>query len=404
VRTARRFARARAGAASGVRPARPACWILAAALLAALLGPAAVPGQAAVTCTPGTPIASPSGELTITIHHAPDGAPEGDARQCTPGQGSVLRGQWTVMVTARSSLSYLKSFTASIVPTDPGVTLPPEATVAGGPYYDPPAAITGPPAQPGPNQPQMLSEDTITFVWDTTTLTKHNGVYQIKVSAQSGVDTVEAFVLDLKVDNPPSRPTEVQVVPEGSAAVVSWKRNPEPDVIAYRVLRSADGGPFVRLDTVSRLELRDDTVPQGAQIRYQVIALRKSPVSKDKVIMSAASDPTPVLTIGSAVGSATRSSGSLRARLGGSRRGSGFEPVLPYGEDPPPQQAPAAEGSSETDETAAAPQEVVEGSQGTDRTRPTSTFDKMRYFGASLLLLAVGVLVAKFGRRILSAG
>lgn len=385
------------------RLAKPACWVLAAALLIVILGPATAPGQTPVDCAPGTPVTSASGDLSITIHHPPDRAPEAQARQCTPTEHAVLRGPWTIKASAKSSFSYLKAFSISIVPTDSSIPVPREATKVGGPYYDPPAALTQPPGQP-PQDPnaQVRSEDTITFPWDTTSLTKHNGVYQIKISAQSATDSVEAFVFDLKVDNPPAKPTEVNVVPDGPVAVVSWKRNPEPDVTGYRVLRSVEGEPATRLDTVSGVELRDDTAPQGVALRYQVVAVRKSVVSKEKTILSAASDATPALTIGSAVGPALSSG---RQALLGSRRGgsSGFDfaPALPY-ETAPPVPAPGTEGEDESasDEM---PQEVTDAAQGAEDTRPTSTFDKMRYFGTSMLLLAIGVLVAKFARRVLSA-
>ncbi len=372
---------------------------MAAALLTVLFGPAATSGRAAVTCTPSAPIASPAtGDIKVTIHHPPAGAPEADARQCTPGEHAVLRGIWTIMVSAKSDLSYLKAFTVSIVPSDPSIKMAPDATVAGGPYRDP-NPLVPPPSDP--NTP-ILNQDTITFPWDTANLTNHNGVYQIKISAQSGVDSVEAFVLDLKVDNPPSRPTEVQVVPDGSVAVVSWKRNPEPDVIGYRVLRSADGGSPVRLDTVSGLQSRDDTAPQGSQLRYQVAAVRKSVISK--TIMSASSDPSPALTIGSAIGVPGRSV-ARPPRAFRSTRGPAFEPELPYDADPPPQQAPPAQAPSGASEAVAedATPQVLEGPQSAEDTRSTSTFDKMRYFGTSLFLLVVGLLVARFARRILSA-
>ncbi|MGH2771461.1 MAG: hypothetical protein ACRDJF_13220 [Actinomycetota bacterium] len=374
-------------------------WILATVLQVGLMSLAAfpgfpsetTPGQAAESCSAGAPVTS--GDATITIRHAPDTAGEQETRRCTPREGAVLRGPWTNVVDAQA-LTNLKAFSVSIVPQNPSVKLPSEATVS---------RSYATPLLEDPNQTK--AEDTITYTWDTTTLTRSNGVYRITAVAESqSAYRVETFVADLKVDNPPSKPSAPRVVLDGATPVVTWQANPEPDVTAYRILRSTDAKPYVPVGATAPAEFRDQTAPQGADLRYQVVAARSSPVTKATGIISSPSDPSPPLRIAPgtgvppAIGGTTllRSNPQSRTTNRGST-GTAFAPVLPY-DSPPPQEASEPSAASKD-----APRAISLPQDQDTRTRPTSASDKMRFLAISLNLIVAGLLVARFARQILAS-
>src|SRR5262249_18296917 len=140
--------------------------------------------------------------------------------------------------------------------------------------------------------------------WDTQPTARKNGTYTFVASATEEVlaglgniltgPTTESQQVTLKVNNAPVAPSGVQTTLDGSAPVVSWSANPEPDIKGYQVFRS-DGG--LQSGLVSGTSFRDASAPQGQALSYKVSALRFSPIDSSGMIASAASAQTAAVTV-----------------------------------------------------------------------------------------------------------
>lgn len=130
--------------------------------------------------------------------------------------------------------------------------------------------------------------------WNTNSLTPHNGVYQLKADARTSQDrTYSATRSGIKVNNPPAAPTGVQAALTGEVPVVSWKANSEPDITGYKVYRAAASGAFDQVGSVKDTKFTDSKAPVGLPLRYQVVAVRYSPVS-DGGVTAKSSSTSPV--------------------------------------------------------------------------------------------------------------
>lgn len=238
-----------------------------------------------------------------------------------PAAGSVLKGSHKVVAEANAASS-LKSFAVKIEPLEEGHKIEPGGAVV---YSYAPGTTT---AQ-------------IEIDWDTTKLTRFNGNYRLIATATSQVDEATAYVQQLKVDNPPQTPTGLVAKNSSGVPTLSWKANPEPDILLYRVLRSVKGGPFSTLAEVREVTFEDKQAPKGAELRYKVLAVRASPVTSGG-IASASTSPTPTLFIvpasqagKSQLDEAPAPEAQVQASaptIVGPRRDVGYSPYLPYDE------------------------------------------------------------------------
>jgi hypothetical protein len=94
---------------------------------------------------------------------------------------------------------------------------------------------------------------------------------------------------------PPAVPAGVRAILVSGKVTVSWARNPEPDIVGYRVQRSGGGAPAV-LGTTKETTFTDPGPP--APGGYQVVALRRGARPGEEV----ASAPSASASIGSGGG------------------------------------------------------------------------------------------------------
>jgi hypothetical protein len=326
------------------------------------------------------------GDVTLT-NWQPSG--QGAANQCTPAPGATISGNWDVHFDA-SSVSSLANFSVAIFPMQDGIPpLASAATVAR--VYQ--SSLLSP-------QPQ----DTIAETWDTTSLTPYNGQYGISATATSVLgQQATTTVGKVLVNNPPATPTGVTVALSAADPVVTWSANTEPDLTNYQVLRS-EGGPYSLVGTPTATRFDDSAVPTGTAVSYEVVAIRRSPVSASG-IASAPSAPTAAVTpvakptapatVASAPSSASKAprvaSAPALGSAGVNTSSSAFSATLPFG-----QQAPTA--------TAADPSYPALGSQslaGQQATTVTTASQKLRYVATALFLMVVAFLIIKYASRLI---
>jgi subtilase family serine protease/flagellar hook assembly protein FlgD len=85
------------------------------------------------------------------------------------------------------------------------------------------------------------------------------------------MDTASFTVL---VDRPPQPPAALQAVAGDAQVQLGWEAVPEPDVVAYRVLRAtASGGPYTPVATVDVPAFTDTGLANGVTVFYVVTAL-----------------------------------------------------------------------------------------------------------------------------------
>ena len=92
---------------------------------------------------------------------------------------------------------------------------------------------------------------------------------------------------------PPAPPSGAKAaLGPGGKVAVSWNRNPEPDIVGYRVERNAGGGPFTAIGTTTETAFVDPGPPAGNG-GYQVVALRRGARPGEEV----ASAPSSRVTV-----------------------------------------------------------------------------------------------------------
>ncbi len=197
----------------------------------------------------------------------------------------------------------------------------------------------------------------------------HNGSYQVVVTTDiPGIplDKCEGGTAEPRqffVAAPPRQPASVTAaMGPGRAVTVSWAKNPEPDIVSYRVQRSLGAGPFQQVGgEVTGTSFTDGAAPPGGPLRYQVLAVRrgKTPAPADVVV----STPSAAVTVGGGAGAvstarrgsgnASGSSGSVfsgppqpGAGAGAAASEGGFDEKLPY--EPGEEGEPTELGVNET--------------------------------------------------------
>lgn len=329
------------------------------------------------------PLAGAGMDTTVVFRHA---AATDEPNQFTPEEGAVLMGAWRVVVDARAT-SYLRSFHAAIVAITPSWSLPSAATVD---------------RNYGTGQ---LNSDEITIGWDTRALTPYNGLYRIEASAVSELNNREdAFVSNLKVNNPPEIPASLDADLRQGVPALEWRPNPEPDITGYGIYRSQDGKPFSKIATVGTTSFQDSDAPEGVPLRYRVTAVRTSPLSSSGIesVQTTSTYPITILPPEAAEHTSLISESAAVQEQApvvqteivvGARRDVGYSSYLPYEATvPETQAAPIMTAESVPEPVFKTVREVI--------TQPVS---KLPYLAAAAVLLIAALHAANLARRIMSS-
>lgn len=305
-------------------------------------------------------------------------------RPPTPPPGEVV-GTHSVVVAAKAQSS-IRSLNLEIYPDPSETSIPPLGESAR-------KSMTYPPGQTNAVE--------IDMPWDSVRLTPYNGAYRIIASVDSQLGFPSSAIRqNLMVNNAPAKPQGVRVKLEtGDVPFITWASNKEPDLIGYEVLRTADAKPPVRIATTGALSYRDIKAPRDVTLRYEVVAVRHSPVTPSSGIRTASS-PTAPLIIASPEDAerpalppppaAIAPAPVIVKPIVGPRRDLGFEPLLPYAA-PIPQRFKDPEIPDNPIEVLANPTRLVQG-----RVHAPS------YMAAALLLLVLAFHLGRIARRLLS--
>lgn len=285
-----------------------------------------------------------------------------------------------------------------------------------------------------------VSSDTISLTWDTYSLTRYNGIYEIVASARShnhpSTETAAAASrTGLAVNNPPRAPANVSAALSGTVPVVTWEPNPELDLVEYKVLRAVNGSPdFQIIATVPKSPsptFTDNGAQPGTSVAYRVLAARRSPKSSScagatAAVICSLSAATPAVAIpappppspgpdpggeiavtpspgstsgpGSTnpivlpnVGPSPLETISLPPNIvAGPPKATKFAPLLPY-----QQPLPTEEPEPEAAQSEPPPAPILVQSQGPSRV------DKEPYLASALLLLIGSLHIGRAARRLL---
>lgn len=187
------------------------------------------------------------------------------------------------------------------------------------------------------------------MTWNTGESTPYNGGYDLEaVATLSDNTTMTATVENVKVNNPPARPSGVKAGLEGGSAVVRWEENGEPDITSYKVSRSAEGGSFTHLASIESgktAAFTDTQAPVGKPLKYQVAAIRRSAVTDGGLVSDPAESseftiPVPeAQQAGQVAGQPTDASGAPvtpTLPLAAPAAGPTMAPTLPVSKKAPP--------------------------------------------------------------------
>lgn len=168
-----------------------------------------------------------------------------------------------------------------------------------------------------------VNSNTVPFTYDYPTA--YNGRYRIIVKARGrdgAIDTTpseEAVAqLDVVVEVKPAPPADVKAAANAKREVaVTWKANPEPDILGYQVQRihedDDDWAPAATTKTTSFTDT--STAAKGGEYRYRVVAIRSGALAGEGV----ASDPSSAKTVNVA-----NPPGTTTTTAAGSGGGGGF--------------------------------------------------------------------------------
>jgi hypothetical protein len=251
----------------------------------------------------------------------------------------------------------------------------------------------------------------------------YNGAYDIVAVATTPSDETgkSATVGNVLVNNPPSTPTGVRAELKDGVPSVRWNASPEPDVIGYRVLRSADGKES-QVYAGSGTSFSDTSAPHSQALTYKVSAFRKSPVSEGGIESSKASsgsvtvpappppaepsaegepsDPNNPTVPGTnivtgketpkapALGTNKNFGKAVAPIVKSAPAGTAFEPTLPY-DGTPPENFNAASGGDPSLLDAATADEGV------------SVTNPIRFLVGGLILAAASVFLWRASRKLL---
>jgi hypothetical protein len=367
---------------SGHPPLRR-CLLAACAVAVGLAGLVVPAGAATDPCTATTTLTV---DVNITVWQPGPKTADADAHQCTPTAGSTLSGSWNVRMDA-FSVSSLRSFTVSIVPKDGSIPPLPDGATTARTY----GGLLG----------SGKLSDTIEMPWDTGALTRYNGTYQISATAVSALGTTaHALVGNLLLNSPPAQPAVPATRLDGSAGVVAWSANSEPDLTGYQVLRSVAGGAYSQLGTTSGTGFRDPSVPQNKPLTYEIVAVRASPVDPNGIASAASAASSPLIAtpplpppVASAPAGKSLPRSTVRNAPAQDPGVSTFAPLLPFA-----QAVPTATATlPDIPIPSAAPAALPSGG-GYSK---TSLLQKLPYWGAAIGIIVLAFFIIKYARRLI---
>ena len=210
--------------------------------------------------------------------------------------------------------------------------------------------ITGNPTMPDPYTEQGADRAEATVTWKPSLTFPYNGEYRVTAKA-FGVDRTDpptaapeeaTHSWSFFVAVPPEVPTGVSALANGETrkATVSWKANPEPDVLYYGVLRTYGKGEPEAVgavtavhgdDAPSTYKFVDDlSGAPGGEYNYAVVAVRRgaTPSEADDLFSPASnfvgvrmrSNSTTTTTTAGTGGSGGSGSGSTGGATAGTTR------------------------------------------------------------------------------------
>jgi hypothetical protein len=158
-----------------------------------------------------------------------------------------------------------------------------------------------------------------------------NGMYSAVATAEhdSGgaldpADSGKSAPLTFGVEFAPAAPRRLVAEPNGAQRTVtlSWSPNSEPDLVAYQVSRSVDGGAFDALANVGpSTTTYTDNVGDGGNLAYQVVAVRRGATAT--TYLSSDASNTATTTIDRVAPPTTTASGGGAAGSTDGSRGTG---------------------------------------------------------------------------------
>jgi hypothetical protein len=182
--------------------------------------------------------------------------------------------------------------------------------------------------------------------------------------------------------------------------VLNWTANSEPDLTGYRILRSANGGAYAPVGTSPGNSFRDTKAPQGQPLKYEIVALRKSPVDANG-IASSASLPTGAIVAAPSVAPVmpTVAAPVTRATTGPTSNtapaqdpSSTFAPTLPFAQTVPTSTATLPDAPAPS---AAA---ALPGEGG--RYAKITLVHKLPYLATAIFVALVAFLIFQYARRL----
>lgn len=309
-----------------------------------------------------------------------------------PPPNSVLRGDeaFPFVIRARAD-STLRSFAMAIVIAEQPV---PGMQVNGG-------------SASGSWGTGESGEATLQINWDTRTVTPYNGLYRVGASAESHLGGTKNISLEgYIVDNLPAQIQNVEARLKDGAPSLSWGPNKEPDLIGYQVFRATGSSAYKKIASLAATSFTDKEVPKDVELKYYVVASRRSLASNDGSIVSPpslvrsftipspASGQQPVISAPQEAPPAPVVP-KLVAPPGQKIAHEGFDEMLPYTEAGESGQVPLPLGGEEmeADQTAFEPPPVL----------GTLQVYKPPFLAAALLLLAAAAHMVRLAVTLFSS-
>ncbi len=132
-----------------------------------------------------------------------------------------------------------------------------------------------------------------------------NGMYTAVATAQHDgggaldpPDSGKSAPVTFGVSFRPAAPRRLVAEPNGAQRTVtlSWSPNSEPDLVAYQVSRSVDGGAFeARANVGPSTTTYTDDAGDGGNLAYQVVAVRRGATAKSIVASGASNTATTTI-------------------------------------------------------------------------------------------------------------
>lgn len=304
-----------------------------------------------------------------------------------PSESSVLDSDTTIVAEGKT-ISGLRSMTVAIEPASGSV-----------PSLTPEASKTA-------TYALGTTTGEISLTW-TRNRTPYNGTYKIAASADSVLgEKATAFVSAVHVNIPPVKPSGLVARNEADAILVTWSPNLEPDLIGYKVTR-ATGASRTSLGLVQISSFKDEGAPKGVAVYYEVIAVRKSPLSSDGIaslpaaseqislplpdVQNAVATPLDVPALKQAT--APEPVKAKTQTVVAPNRNVGFEEYLPY-EQPIPMRI---------ETPIEAPEEEISFPEEPASFQPLTArrVELIKYLAASFLLLVGALHTARMARKVL---